>query len=138
MSKDYKVTQAFRSTVSKTDKTQKTWNSDNGTFYLWQAKVNEFPGWFQLRKKDEASTINPGDTIYGDFVQGSWPDGKPRLDFKPASKPFASNQNPVGPDVLARLSKLEDAVFGTTEKAAPDFDPSETSEEPVDLSEIDY
>jgi len=137
MGQEYKIAQAFRSTVSKTDKTQKTWVSDYGTFYLWQAQVEEFPGqWFQLKKKDEASVVNPGDTIYGSFTQGSWPDGKPRLDFKGESKPFSASsaQAPANTDILDRVAKLEEAVFGPSKEKTPEVDFTNTS----DIPGLDY
>lgn len=136
MSQEYKIAQAFRSTVSKTDKTQKTWVSDYGKFWLWQAQVEEFPGqWFQLKKKDEASVVNPGDTIYGSFIQGSWPDGKPRLDFKSESKPFGiGSHTTADSDVLARLGKLEDAVFGASGLTGTIITPSKEKTPEVDFT----
>lgn len=66
MAKEYKITNAFPATVSKEDKTPRTFESHGKTLQVWQVKVEGQDKWFQLNKI-QGSVITPGDTIYGLF-----------------------------------------------------------------------
>lgn len=153
MSQEYKVSNAFLSTVSKEDKTPQIVPTKGGDMHKYMVQVENQPiqGWFQILKKP-GNEVKPGDVIYGDFVTNQW--NKP--EFKRAQRPLGQNttQAPTTQStpalggsleqkvdkILEVVTRLEATFLGGTATASKSSDTvlEDIDDKPVDLSEIPY
>ena len=88
MAQDFKVVKAFQATVSKEDKTPKSFTSHGKELFVWKVQFegHESKGWLNVNKQ-AGNEVKEGDVLYGDLTIGQWPDGKERYDFKGAQRP---------------------------------------------------
>lgn len=112
MAQEYQVTKAFQATVSKEDKTPKSFTNKAGqTLFVWKVQVAGNSNWININKQ-EGNVINPGDSIYGDIVPNQWNTG---FDFRGEQRPLgqapaSSGSAPLSPNPTANVSALEAKV----------------------------
>ena len=143
MAQEYQVTKAFQATVSKEDKTPKSFTNKAGqTLFVWKVQVAGNSNWININKQ-EGNVINPGDSIYGDIVPNQWNTG---FDFRGEQRPLgqapaSSGSAPLTPapagsssleakvdrilEVVEKLNGERDealTVFGDTATSVDDLD----------------
>lgn len=144
MAQTYKVSQAFKATVSKEDKTPKTVELNGNVFNVWKVKLDGHSdkGWININKKP-GNEIKQGDELYGDIVQI---DGKfgTFYNFKSASKPLGGTIEPTQPegtyrtdDVHQKLDYIIELLESLTESGISSSVSQPAESAPISLDELD-
>jgi hypothetical protein len=98
MPQEYTVLKAFQATVSKEDKTPKSFTNGAGqTLFVWKAQLANIPGWVNINKQ-AGNEVREGDTLYGTVTPNQWNTG---YDFKGAQRP---QEAPLTPPTLNIVS----------------------------------
>jgi len=93
MAQEYKVTRAFQATVSKEDKTPKSFvNKAGQTLFVWKVQVEGNPNWLNINKQ-EGNEIKTGDVLYGDITPNQWNTG---FDFRSEQRPLGEVPSNTG------------------------------------------
>lgn len=162
MAREYKVSKAFLSTVSKEDKTPQVVQTKGGNMHKYIVQVEDQPveGWLQILKKP-GNEVKVGDVLYGDIVENNW--GKPQ--FNRAQRPEGSygggqaqpaRQQPQASGNASHIEQKLDYIIRILESARWFVNPDQNvplgqegpkqadvvlddiDDKPVDLSELDY
>ena len=87
MAQDIKVAKAFQATVSKEDKTPKTFvNKAGQTLFVWKVQFEGRNDWINVNKQ-EGNEIKAGDIMYGNIVEEQAPWGTVHA-FKGEQRPL--------------------------------------------------
>lgn len=91
MPQEYQVVKAFQATVSREDKTPKSFvNKAGQQLFVWKVQINGVQGWVDVNKQ-AGNQINPGDTLYGSIGPNQWNTG---YIFTAAQRPMNNVQAP--------------------------------------------
>lgn len=91
MPQEYQVVKAFQATVSREDKTPKSFvNKAGQQLFVWKVQINGVQGWIDVNKQ-AGNVINAGDTIFGTLEPNQWNTG---YVFKGAQRPMNNVQAP--------------------------------------------
>ena len=116
MAQEYTVTKAFQATVSKEDKTPKSFQSHGNTLYVWKVQLAGVAGWINVNKQ-EGNEVKEGDTLYGDVVPNQWNTG---FDFKGAQRPLDGSQPQSAPVAQSAPQTPQTAPTHPTEGVTQD------------------
>jgi len=141
MAQEYTVTNAFQQTVSKEDKTPKSFTSHGKTLYPWFMALDGVDGWVSINKQ-EGNVITPGDVIYGNIQQNQWGKNEFKSESRPLGNlptpPRAPQPIPEGTsDLEAKIDYLTTLVEQLVEQRQ-DVILEDIEDKPIDLSEIPF
>lgn len=140
MAQDIKVAKAFQATVSKEDKTPKTFvNKAGQTIFVWKVQFEGRSDWISINKQ-EGNEIKPGDVMYGSIVEEQAPWGTVHA-FKSEQRLLdapAPQSNPGTPSSslkgkVDRILELVERLNGERDEALAAFADSATSVDDLDI-----
>ena len=140
MASDIKVAKAFQATVSKEDKTPKTFvNKAGQTLFVWKVQFEGRSDWINVNKQ-EGNEIKPGDVMYGNIVEEQAPWGTVHA-FKGEQRPLdapAPQSDPGTPsnsleDKVDRILQLVEKLNGERDDALAAFNDSATSVDDLNI-----
>lgn len=140
MAQDIKVAKAFQATVSKEDKTPKTFvNKAGQTLYVWKVQFEGRNDWINVNKQ-EGNEIKAGDTMYGSIVEEQAPWGTVHAfkgEQRPLDAPAPQSKSGTSSNSLEgkvdRILELVEKLNGERDEALTVFGEAATSVDDLDI-----
>lgn len=140
MAQDIKVAKAFQATVSREDKTPKTFVSKAGqTLFVWKVQFEGRNDWINVNKQ-EGNEIKAGDIMYGSIVEEQAPWGTVyafKGERRPLDAPAPQSSSGTPSNSLEgkvdRILELVEELAGERDEALAVFNDSATSVDDLDI-----